>query len=140
MHGSRIILLPCSIYSDGYERIRDDVVGHPTNRRNNKQFIYLAQYSLSKNHFRYIRAEACSNPSTILDVDVEKAISDVASCVNEGLKKAIERLDREFREYIDMHRERKMKKIFGLLGYAREKVLTKDYMDEWGYEATKNMY
>lgn len=127
-------------YPDAYavREMRDDVVGHPTNRRN-KEFIYLAQHSLSKKGFEYFKAETGDNQSSHIDVNIEKAISDVASCVNTVLSAAIESLDNEFREYIDRHRNRKMKDIFQQLEYAREKVLTADNMAEWGYESTKNM-
>lgn len=126
-------------YPDAYavREMRDDVVGHPTNRKS-KEFIYLAQHSLSQNHFRYIKADV-DKPSSTFEVNIEKAISDVASCVNLVLTAAIERLDKEFREYIDKHKGRKMKDLFQHLGYAKEKALTNDYMEDWGYSATKNM-
>lgn len=118
--------------------IRDDVVGHPTNRKN-REFIYLVQHSLSKEGFKYFKAEVGDNHSSHIDVNVEKAISDVTSCINTVLSAAIESLDNEFREYINRHRNRKMGNIFQQLEYAREKVLTDDYMAEWGYKSTKSM-
>jgi len=127
-------------YPDAFavREMRNDIIGHPT-CRNNNQFIHLAQYSLSKKFFRYIKTEDKNNPFSIIDVDVEKAISDVASCVNTVLIATLERLEEEFREYIDKHRERKMKEIFHMLHYAKEKTLTSDYMGDWGYNATKDM-
>lgn len=128
-------------YPNAYavREMRDDVIGHPTNRGNNKAFIYLAQHSLSKDYFRYIKAEVDSDSTSIIDVDVVKAISDVASCVNAVMTAAIERLDKEFREYIDMHKDRKMRDIFCTLNYAREKIMTNDYLDQAAYDSTKKM-
>ena len=70
------------------------------------------------------------------------AINETATCVNTILKNALEELDREFREYIEQHRSRKMIEIFNMLQYAREKTLIPNEMDalgSWGYDATKDM-
>lgn len=118
--------------------MRDDVVGHPTSRRN-KQFIHLAQCSMSKEGFYYIKNDSETEDFEVITVSVTDAIGDVANNINSILQKAVDDLDSEFQEYIDKHKDRKMKEIFSQLGYAKAKVLNKEHMSDWGYEATKNM-
>lgn len=118
--------------------IRNDVIGHPTQRGAN-EYIYLAQCSLSKGSFYYIKENSDSGEFDSIDVDVFSVIDDAASCVNSVLQEALNILDVEFKEYIEKHRGRKMKEIFNLLNYAREKALLDAHMGEWGYSATKGM-
>jgi hypothetical protein len=127
-------------YPDVYRvyEIRDDVVGHPTDRKN-KQFIYLAQHSMEKGSFYYTIVDGESGTYKSIEVSVVVAIDDVTQCVNNILDLSVKELDREFIEYVDKHKERKMKEIFNNLGYAREKVLLNTDMKQYEYEATKKM-
>lgn len=118
--------------------LRNDVVGHPTNRAGNR-FIYLAQYSMQKNSFSYIDETPDDKYGNNVTVDVFSAISDSAKCINLILKDLLDVLDREFREYIDAHRGRKMKDIFANFGYMEEKVMLNTDMKNWGYNATKSI-
>lgn len=130
-------------YPDAYKvrEFRNDVVGHPTNRplKEDKWFMHLAQISLQKNDFWYIKSSAKNESSTHIDVNVLKAIDDVQQCNKEVLEKVIEELDKEFRDYIEAHKDRKMEKIFNNLGYAKEKVLLDAHMKKAGYDSTKRM-
>lgn len=131
-----------SEYPAAYQvrEMRDDVTGHPTIRKNH-QFIHLAQHSLEKNSFYYVKfdSEKQENEFDIVDVDTEKAIENVAKCTNDILQKAIEKLDDELTAYFNSHRGRKMKAIFNLLSYAAEKVFENSTMSDWGYSTTKDM-
>ena len=121
--------------------MRNDVVGHPTHREKSK-YIYLAQHSLSKGSFCYSKDNSFTAHRNTINVDVYGAINETATCVNTILKNALEELDREFREYIEQHRSRKMIEIFNMLQYAREKTLIPNELDalgSWGYDATKDM-
>lgn len=118
--------------------MRNDVVGHPT-YRNKKNFIYLAQCSLEKNSFYYSKDDSSTGKSDIIDVDVLGAIHDQAVCINAILKDAVDTLDAEFIQYIDQHRGRKMKEIFRMLHYAKEKTLAPGSLGPWGYDSTKDM-
>lgn len=118
--------------------MRNDVSGHPT-QRGSSNYIYLAQCSLSKASFYYCRDDSNTGNSDIIDVDVFSAISEMAGCVNSILKNAVEELDKEFREYIEQHRDRKMTKIFNMLHYYKEKALLDTTMSAWGYNATKDL-
>lgn len=120
--------------------MRNDVTGHPTNRKGN-QFIHLAQCSMKKNGFYYVKYSSNEDlkGTDIIDVDIFKAIENVAKCVNETLAKAVDALNIEFIEYINAHKERKMREIFNLLSYAEEKALLDEPMAEWGYKDTKYM-
>lgn len=128
-------------YPEAYmiREIRNDVVGHPTNRGNNSS-IFLVQVSLSKQSFCYFKNNSDAENQEERSVDVGKAISNVAECVNAVLKRVIELLDTEFKEYIEKHRERKMTAIFNSLSYAKEKALSPhDIFSNCGYETTKKM-
>lgn len=118
--------------------LRNDVVGHPTNRGGNR-FIYLAQIHMEKESFFYIDEDSANESNNGVTVDVFAAISDSAKCINNILKDSLDALDSEFREYIDEHRGKKMKDIFDNLGYAKEKVMLNTTIKDWGYNATKDM-
>ncbi len=129
-------------YPDAYKarELRNDTTGHPTDRSGDKKFISLAQISMEKYSFYYCKDDyKDSKEDSIIDVNVEKAISDTAKCVNDILKKAVDDLDKEFKAYIEKHRDRKMVDIFITLHYAEEKALLDDVMQSWGYNATKEM-
>lgn len=127
-------------YAYRVRELRNDTTGHPTNRDGDKQFIRLAQNSLNKYSFYYCKDNHKDGEKhDIIDVNIEKAISDTSQCVNTILQKAVERLDKEFKEYIEKHKDRKMTDIFNRLDYAREKTLLDDTMRIWGYNATKDM-
>lgn len=118
--------------------MRNDVSGHPT-QRGSSNYIYLAQCSLKKNSFYYCKDDSSTGQSDIVDVDVLSAISEMASCVNAILKNAVDELDEEFKQYIEQHRGRKMKNIFNMLHYYKEKALLDSTMACWGYNATKDL-
>lgn len=129
-------------YPDAYKarELRNDTTGHPTNRNGDKKFISLAQISMEKYSFYYCKDDyKDSKEDSIIDVNVGKAISDTAKCVNDILKKAVDDLEKEFKEYIEKHRDRKMVDIFNTLHYAEEKALLGGVMQSWGYNATKDM-
>ena len=117
---------------------RNDVVGHPTNRKGTR-FVYLVQMSLGKNSFSYVLNDSKTGSFQCTEVDVIEAIYQQSMCINGILKDAVLQLDSEFKEYIERHRDRKMKEIFSLLDHARKKVLLKDFMGQHEYENTKNM-
>lgn len=119
--------------------LRNDTIGHPTNRSNNKT-IRIVQASLSKYSFYYCKDDnKDSNKDCIVDVNVKQAIDENAKCINDILEKAVEDLNKEFKEYIEKHKDRKMTEIFNMLRYAKEKALTDVTMRDWGYNATKKM-
>lgn len=118
--------------------MRNDVAGHPTNR-GTSNYIYLAQCSLRKDSFYYIKDDSMTEQSENIDVDVYAAISEMASCINEILENAVKELDEELEKYIEQHKGRKMVEIFNLLHYSKEKALLDSVMGAWGYESTKDM-
>ena len=118
--------------------MRDDVTGHPTVRRT-RFHIYLAQCSLSKYSFYYIKENDETGDYKSIDVDISAAIKETSKCINSILGEALDNLETEFKAYIEKHRERKMTKIFENLIYPKEKVMLDPAMADWGYNATKNM-
>ena len=129
-------------YPDAYRirEMRNDVVGHPTNRKTN-QYIHLVQISLNKRGFYYIKdfSEAETEKGESISVSVDRAIEDVNSCIKSVLERTIVALDEEFTNYINMHRGRKMKEIFKRLNFAREKAFETSPLSDWGYKAAKEM-
>jgi hypothetical protein len=129
-------------FPDAYavRELRNDVSGHPTNRNDGKVYVYLVQISLQKTEFEYLRQTPdIKRDDEFIKVDVAKAISDTSRCINDVLSQAVNDLDVEFREYLDAHKERKMKEIFNQLGYACEKVLSNGYLKSAGYASSKRM-
>lgn len=118
--------------------MRNDVTGHPT-QRGTSNYIYLAQCSLSKDSFYYIKDDSTTGQSETIDVDVRAAISEMAACINEILQNAVKELDEELEKYIEQHKGRKMVEIFNLLHYCKEKALLDSVMGAWGYDSTKDM-
>ena len=116
--------------------IRDDVTGHPT-QRGPDSYIYLAQYSLGKDSFRYSKDNSFTAMRDTINVDVYAAISEMATCVNTVLKNTLDALDAEFKQYIEKHKDRKMKEIFNMLHYAKEKTLIPNALGSWGYDSVK---
>lgn len=119
--------------------IRNDIL-HST-QRGKENYIHLAQMSLTKDSFYYIKECSKDGSYNIVDVNVCSAINDVAKCINSILASADERLHAEFIEYIEKHRDRKMIEIFDRLYYAKEKALfeANTSIGQWGYETTKEM-
>jgi hypothetical protein len=120
--------------------IRNDVVGHPTNRRG-EAVTYLVQHSLNKEHMLYLKnvySSECSD--SINDISVKKSVSEAMECSMDVLIKISDHLEREYQCYKDQYKQRKMSKIFEGLGYAAEKVLLKDIpLDMAGYLSSKRM-
>lgn len=127
-------------YAYSVRELRNDTIGHPTSRSGDKQFIRLAQHSMKKFSFYYCKDNHKDGEQhTTIPVNIEKTITDTSRCINDVLQKAVERLDKEFKEYIEKHKDRKMTDIFNRLDYAREKTLLDDTMRIWGYNVTKEM-
>lgn len=129
-------------YPDAYNarELRNDVSGHPTNRDGGKSAIYLAQITLRKESFGYMRCYSDeSREDEYVCVSVQKAIDNTHNCVNAILRKTSDALETEYQEYVNKFRAVKMKEIFSGLLYAKEKVLTGDLLKPAGYLSSKNM-
>lgn len=126
-------------YANAVRDIRNDTIGHPTNRGGNK-FISIAQMSMTKNGFYYCKDDGEDrNKDEIIDVNIMKSIEDTAKCINEIIKKAVDDLDSEYKEYIEKHRDRKMQNLFNGLDYARSKVFEETALRNSEYNSTKKM-
>ena len=128
-------------YPEAYKvrEMRDDVVGHPTDRYRGEKFIHLAQCSMKKDCFYYTKWDGKHGTHESIHVNVINAADEVAKCVNDILNTSVKDLDREFIEYIEKHKDQKMKEIFNHLGYAREKVLLNTDIKQLEYEKSKSM-
>lgn len=121
--------------------IRNDVIGHPTNR-GNRYTIELIQSTMNKSGFSYYKYDL-SNPGALVYsehyVDIGASISDISQCVNDILDKINYELNTEFADYINHFKEIKMKEIFTGLTYAEEKCLLDDVLSSAGYNSLTNM-
>lgn len=122
----------------GIREMRNDVAGHPTGRNGNV-CMHLAQNSMTKYSFYYIREKDGQELGDVIDVNIQEAIDENAEFINSLLTRSIEQLNQEFENYINAHKGRKMKEIFNNLRYAREKVLLNTLMRDGQYLATKEM-
>ena len=66
-------------------------------------YIYLAQCSLRKDSFYYIKDDSKTEQSENIDVDVYAAISEMAACINEILTNAVKELDAKIDKIIAEH-------------------------------------
>lgn len=85
-----------SLYPEAFKirEIRNDIIGHPTNRDNGCHCFYLVQCSMTKNTFSY--TESVSNiGEKEIQVNVDLAIDNVSSCINSILREIVLRLDLE---------------------------------------------
>jgi hypothetical protein len=107
--------------------IRNDVVGHPTqrNRENKKIFINISQISMTKHSFEYMVSHEGKNE--FKSVDVVELINIQNHFINDILKRIVDRQNKEFEEYINMHRDKKLEDIFKGLHYKKEKILIPSY-------------
>lgn len=131
-----------SEYPDAHHarEVRNDVAGHPTNREGGKSAIYLAQISLHKESFGYMRYYSDeSKEEEYVCVGVQKAIDDTHTCINAIIRKTSDVLEDEYQAYVKKFKEVKMKNIFNELACARENVLTNDFLKPAGYKNAKNM-
>ena len=86
-----------------------------------------------------MKKDAKTNKFEFLTVDTYKEIETNAVCINQLLAEVIERFDIEFKQYIELHRGRKVKKIFQHLNYANQQITEKDFLASNGYASIKRM-
>lgn len=68
-----------TLFPEAYNirEMRNDVVGHPTNRNNRKEFVRLIQLSMSKNGFSYMKGSVEKRSNEIIAVNLVEAIDTV---------------------------------------------------------------
>jgi len=128
-------------YPEAYEirEIRNDVVGHPTNRNAGSEFIFLTQIALNQWTMSYLKHTTQGDAGIFKAIDIDKAISDNSKAVNTLLEQVAERLKDERRKYLEKFRDVKMADIFKALDYAREKVFHDQLFKTAAYSSTKKM-
>lgn len=92
-------------FDSGNREIRNDIVGHPSNRNNGKELYYLAKGSNTKYAFTY--AGFTQNPEKfrVQDVDLRKLITEqeifvteVLNAVNTEIDNKIQKLKKRFKD------------------------------------------
>lgn len=118
--------------------IRNDVVGHPTGRKKDgKTFcIHLSQVSMSKDYFEYL---VFSDNMMFERVSVGELINNQNKIINLILQNVVDMQNKSFREYIEMHKDRKIIELFKMRGYHQEKLLTNDMLYEYSIKYLCNI-
>ena len=120
--------------------MRNDVVGHPVNRKDSRFFIYLVQMYMKKESISYLKDNVKTSENEMIKVNLMESIEDSAKCINHVLERVLEKLDSEHKAYIMTYKDVKMVDIFRSLSYAREKNICRDsVMEPSLYKITKDM-
>ena len=102
--------------------IRNDTIGHPTKRGNNKSFSFIVRFNMSKSNFtynKYIR----DTKDVFQDVDVVNLINNQKDEIIKKLQKIIIELKKEEKEYRKKYMEKKLIKLIpDTLDYYFEKA------------------
>ena len=109
--------------------VRNDIIGHPTERgcekNKNLRFVRLVQHSMSKNFLEYSVSGTGDNDEW-KNINITDLLNNQNKCINDILQKTVDELDKNMLEYINMHRDTKIIRIFDKIQYAREKLLASD--------------
>lgn len=92
-------------FDSGHREIRNDIVGHPTNRNNGKELYYLAKGSNTKYAFTYAGFTQNLEKFRVKDVDLRKLITEqeifvteVLNAVNTEIDNKIQELKKKFKD------------------------------------------
>lgn len=118
--------------------IRNDVIGHPTNRKDKCINFFLHQCSITKASFCYTQSTWNPEKEDEIHVDLYSAINDVALSVNSVLRSIITKLELDFKQYIELHKHKKMKLIFEDLPLLYQSF-TDNRWTEIEYQQTRSM-
>ena len=126
--------------------IRNDTVGHPTERTHGSKnpktvsYIQLSQISMRKDGFRYCLYHQ-ENDFRFEDkqVDLSAVISNQRKGILEILSEVCKHLDKEYQEYLKKFEDNKMVEIFQNLDYAAEKALHDDCLAVAGMSSARGM-
>lgn len=118
--------------------LRNDI-GHPTQRKNDTEFVFLTQATLSKWRLSFIKGKANNEDSDFFDVDVKKAISDNSTAINSILSRIYENLKIEYRNYLETHYERRVFDIFDGLDACFSLMSFDSCIDPQSYSIAKKM-
>lgn len=92
-------------FDSGHREIRNDIVGHPSNRNNGKELYYLAKGSNTKYAFTYAGFNQNLEKFRVVDVDLRKLITEqeifvtgVLNAVNTEIDNKIQELKKRFKD------------------------------------------
>jgi hypothetical protein len=85
-------------FDSGHREIRNDIVGHPTNRNNGKELYYLAKGSNTKYAFTYAGFTQNLEKFRVKDVDLRKLITEQEIFVTEVLNAVNTEIDNKIQE------------------------------------------
>lgn len=124
--------------------IRDDTIGHPTNRNNRKDckhaYIQISQISINKFGFDYAIYRDVNNYEFELQhVNLQECILEQEKSIIVFLRSLCDYLDEEWKKFIEKFKGKEMKKIFSNLCYAKKNVLSDDILSKAGMESAFTM-
>ena len=87
-------------FDSGHREIRNDIVGHPSNRNNGKELYYLSKGSNTKYSFTYAGFTQNLEKFRVKDVDLRKLITEQKIFVTEVLNAVNAEIDNKIQELI----------------------------------------
>jgi hypothetical protein len=88
--------------------LRNDSIGHPTNRGNNDSFHFIARYSISKGHFMILSSYSKDYESVQRSVFLDELRNKQESSVCSILDSVIELIKQEFQKHKESFMDTKM--------------------------------
>lgn len=108
--------------------IRNDSVGHPTQRNKTKTSNFIARITIHKNGFMLMTTYPDRRPPTFKNVNIPELINQQREILESNLLNLLEKLKQDEREHRKMFRGRKLKDIFHRsLYYSIEKIYESIY-------------
>lgn len=126
--------------------IRNDTIGHPTERTHRQgksttvSYVQISQITIHKDGFHYCLYRQ-ENNFEFEDkfVDLSSVITEQRRCILIILSEVCTYLDKEYQEYLKKFEGIRMVEIFQSLNYAAEKALYDDYLAATGMDVAKSM-
>ncbi len=92
-------------------QLRDDAVGHPTDRDYGKSFIFISRHSLTKDKFE-IMITYQNGIDEFKSADVTESINNQKEGIEIILKETIKKLDNDIKEFKEKYSMKKLQKYF----------------------------
>lgn len=103
--------------------IRNDAIGHPTNRRGGKSFSHISRLSMSKGGFELLTFQADTWDSQSRSVKLKSLLETQRPHLEEALAALVQALREEEIEHREQFRDEKLAALFpSVLSYYFEKV------------------
>ena len=102
--------------------LRNDTIGHPTKRGNDKSFHFIARYSISNGYFRLMSHYTDQEKSVFRDIKIQELREKQENSILEILDNVIELMEKEFEEHKNNFSNKKMSELTNGISYSTSKV------------------